>query len=157
MTDRQTDTLYKSLVFKKASIEDAKIIFDLANDPVTRQNSFSTAEIKWEDHIKCFSRKIEDVNCDFYILKDGDSVIGSIRVDYDNDKLTGLISYNVSANHRRRGYGTKMIQMITDKARKGYTLVGEVKKTNVGSIKCFENNNYIKSENEDEYIYKKEV
>ena len=39
---------------RKATIEDMDLLFQWANDPVVRKNSFSTAEISYEEHTKWY-------------------------------------------------------------------------------------------------------
>ena len=53
---------------RAVTAEDAKTLFDWTNDPVTRQNSFQSKPVLWEEHIAWLQRKLEDENCFFFIL-----------------------------------------------------------------------------------------
>lgn len=46
----------------KAKLEDMMDVFNLANDPEVRKNSFSQKQINLEDHKIWFSKKICDQN-----------------------------------------------------------------------------------------------
>ena len=41
---------------RKATIEDRDLLFQWANDPLVRKNSFSTAEIAYEEHVDWYNR-----------------------------------------------------------------------------------------------------
>ena len=47
---------------REAIIEDIDILCKWANDPLVRQNSFSTEKIRYEDHVKWFNRVLKGDN-----------------------------------------------------------------------------------------------
>lgn len=134
---------------RKATLSDAKIIYEWANDPVTRKNSFSHEEIKWDDHIAWYTKKLSDSNCLFFILEDGQIPAGSIRLDCVPGPNEAIISYNISPAFRGRGLGKTILMLIEEKVLQDYRfdlnikkLVGEVLPDNEASKKCFEHNGY---------------
>ncbi len=177
--------------------EDAKMLFAWTNDPVTRQNSFQSKPVLWEEHVAWLQRKLEDENCFFFILTDGKRDYGTIRVDCitvesnDADDLKaddgqtdgasilgeekyGLISFSIAPEQRGKGLGRKMLLLLEStlkinrieaglaedglteerqletqqaesqehKSLKLNLLRGEVKKSNIASRRCFEENGY---------------
>ena len=57
---------------RKATIEDMDLLFQWANDSVVRKNSFSTAEISYEEHMKWYHNLLKREDCMQYIYMDGD-------------------------------------------------------------------------------------
>lgn len=125
---------------RRATLQDKKLIFDWANDPETRQNSFNTETIKWEDHSAWYDRKLSDENCQMYILMDFFKPLGQVRVDREGDK--GVISYSIDKESRGQGLGKEMLSLLEAKLvgnkNECNTLVAEVKTENLGSRKVFE-------------------
>ena len=142
---------------RKATIKDAKDLFDIANDPVTRKNSFSEKPIEWENHIYWLSDKLLDKNCLFYVGVEDEKVCGSIRFDIKGKKA--IISYSVAPAFRGKGIGTKLLLMaeefVKNEAGK-IELIGEVKTDNEASKKCFIKNGYVyKGKTLTEAVYSK--
>lgn len=129
---------------RKVTIEDAKTLFDWSNDPVTRQNSFQSKPITWDEHISWLRKKLNDENCFFYILTDGVNDCGTIRldcidrkdvenatIDSENDSENnstsnvtsnstsesryGLISFSIAPEQRGKGLGTKLLLLLEQK------------------------------------------
>ena len=61
------------------SIEDCNLVFNLSNDPVVRENSFNTAPILYENHVKWYNKVINDSNILFYLIYDDDHFVGQLR------------------------------------------------------------------------------
>ena len=72
------------LYLRKATENDVDILFKWANDEVVRKNSFSTGQIKYEDHLAWFDKLLKDSNRIQFILEQNDegrtSLIGQIRI-----------------------------------------------------------------------------
>ncbi len=150
------------MFLRKVNEEDAKILLEWSNDPVTRQNSFSKDPISWENHISWFKKKLGDRFCFFYIAEDETgNQFGTIRVDFDEAFKTGTISYSVAPKHRKKGVGTKLIGLCENALKEekiNCTLEGAVKTENISSIRCFQKNGfYITREAKEELIFQKNV
>ena len=154
---------------RPVSESDAKILYDWINDPVTRQNSFQTQPVVWEEHINWLQQKLKDINSFLFIMSDGQNDCGTIRIDIKKaDKMIseayGLISFSIAPTCRGKGLGEKILALAEQlvKEIKGVEdkeqvkdlkndimdtniklLVGEVKVENIASCKCFEKNHYI--------------
>lgn len=92
---------------KVASIEDTDTTFKWANDPVIRKHSFSKAEIRKEEHVLWFERKIQSEDCIYLIALKDDISVGSIR--FDLNEGDALISYLVDPLYHGYGYGQVLL------------------------------------------------
>lgn len=144
------------LHFVKADMEYIDIIYRWANDETTRQNAFNTNPIPYEDHIKWYTKKLEEENTFFYVCKQDDKNIGQLRVEIEGNEA--IISYSVDKNHRGKGFGKKLIHYAEEiikaycnQYHKTIKLIGKVKHGNMASQKCFVAEGYDK-ETLDDYI-----
>ena len=64
---------------RTAGAGDAEFVFRLSNDGLVRRNSADSAEIRWEDHVKWFSRMLTSPDCIFYIVESEGTPIGQVR------------------------------------------------------------------------------
>lgn len=135
------------MILRKANIDDCRFIFDLSNDPVVRANSFSTIEIKWEDHINWFKKQLNSDNKIFLIIcEDDETSIGQVRFDVTG-RNNAKISLSLLEKVRGRGLGSKVIRMSTKKTfseTKVERVEAWVKKDNAASLKTFEKSGYMK-------------
>ena len=134
------DTIFCMIELKSVESKDMDLIYEWANDPLTRKMSFSSDPIPYEDHIKWFGKKLSDKDCHFYILYVDDIPVGTVRLD----RKTGneyAVSYSVGKEYRGKGYGSLIISLCVDKAMidiPDCTLISaQVKEDNTSSAKCF--------------------
>ncbi len=130
----------RRLTFRRATIDDAKLLYDWRNDPVARENSFaSTKEILWEEHITWLSAKLQDDKiCIFILLEDNTRPIGQVRFDVF-DKV-GTVSIVIDPSLRGLGYGRKGLKMLCDyifSAQIAVCLKACIKKTHSASLDIF--------------------
>ncbi|HLF07214.1 MAG TPA: UDP-2,4-diacetamido-2,4,6-trideoxy-beta-L-altropyranose hydrolase, partial [Thermoplasmata archaeon] len=59
--------LARGISFRRAASGDARLVWEWANDPDTREASFDTAPIPWETHEDWFAKKVVDPECVFLI------------------------------------------------------------------------------------------
>src|SRR5258706_3099130 len=81
MAERQRFVAGGDLRIRLASYDDALLLWQWANDPVARQNSFNSAAIAWDDHEAWYREKLASRNCRNWILEIGDLPVGQIRYD----------------------------------------------------------------------------
>ncbi|MBR0343401.1 MAG: GNAT family N-acetyltransferase [Oscillospiraceae bacterium] len=137
------------LYLRKATPADIDLIYEWANDPVVRSASFNTAPIPYEDHKKWYDGVMRRDDVQLFVLMDDESPAGQIRLNIDGDEAE--ISYSISAAFRGKGYGRKMLRLMTETIRSDYreinTLIAKVKPENAASKALFEGEGY-----ETEYI-----
>lgn len=142
------------LELREVNAKDMDLLFEWANDPVTRQNAFHTEAIPYETHRNWFIKTLADRDVLIYILctdVSGKEIpIGQIRLAIEGEEA--LISYSIDATKRGQGFGTKMILMAEEKLREMRADVtyckGQVKPENMASAKVFDKCGYDLEEKE---------
>ena len=128
-----------ALVIREATLEDAQLYFEWANDPVVRQMAFHTEPIPWENHIKWFSSKVASDKTQLLLCYCQDHPIGQVRFDI----LEGgeaEIDISIAKDFRAKGYGKKMLITALEYERREYgvtVFVSEVKEENISSQRMF--------------------
>lgn len=148
----------KNTIFRKATSQDINLVFEWANDPVTRSNSFNQNPIPYENHTKWFSNKLASDSCIMLILEADNQPVGILRLDIvSDDPKTAEISYSISPLHRGKGYGTQMIASVKVLPEISefeiQKLIANVKESNVSSQICFEKAGYQKSLSHEGFLY----
>lgn len=118
--------------------EDCDLLWQWANDPETRRNSFHTEQITLEEHKAWLSQVLADENTKLYILFENDVPVGQIRLLFLD---RWQISYSIAPEFRGQGYGKVLLQMAEKELiQNGYVgdvLFAEVKIHNIASQKIF--------------------
>lgn len=119
---------------------DIELLWEWANDPDTRQNSFDSAKIPWEEHSAWCQKKLSDADCRLWIASNGGSApVGCVRFDCKESEAT--ISLTVAPSARGKGYGTKIIQQACDRLFADsplHLIHAYIKPNNLASVKVFE-------------------
>jgi RimJ/RimL family protein N-acetyltransferase len=93
-----------------ATIQDGSLLWEWANDSVTRRNSFSNEPITWDVHQSWYATKLASPDCRLWILDFQKKPVGQIRYDRISSD-TAQISFSVAPVMRGRGFGTLLLQM----------------------------------------------
>lgn len=122
---------------RKASINDAEILFNWANDPYTRKNSFDSTIIKWNDHLLWLKKKLGDPNSIIYILLYNKKPIGVVRFEVKKDASIGI---TVAPNHRGLGLGSEILKIACNTfwENSAVNILAYIKKGNIASQRVFE-------------------
>ena len=131
----------KKPMLRKVKYFDCLTLFNWANDPTVRLNSFNKNDIKLEEHKIWLQKRLDSQNCNYYLLMDNGHNTGSIRFDIDKDN-NALINYLVDPLYHGKGYGKKILTLGIEKLRRERhinKLIGFVKHNNIASIKIFNN------------------
>ena len=141
---------------RKANVEDAKLIFDWANEPDVRANSFNPELIEWDNHIKWFRNKLDSVGCIILILEEHDHPIGQIRFDL-NDEAQWEVDYSVGSEFRGQGIGKRIIKEgMSHLHQNKYhePIVAKVKRSNIPSLKVFRKLGFKEQLNQDVFVFR---
>ena len=128
---------------RRAKPADARFVWTVNNHPTTRAQSVSTGDIPWETHVAWFQARLARSDCGFLIGLSGDEPIGVARFDVAGGEA--VISLAVSADHRGRGFGGRLIRSITDLALARADVrvaVAFTRPTNTASRRAFAHNGY---------------
>ena len=128
------------ICLRPVSHSDIELLWEWANDPITRQNSFDSAKIPWEEHSAWCQKKLSDDSCRLWIASNGGSAaVGCVRFDCKESEAT--ISLTVAPSARGKGYGIKIIQKACDELFKEssfHLIHAYIKPDNIASVKVFE-------------------
>lgn len=133
------------LYVRHARMSDEVLVLNWANDPETRQNSFSPDPISVDTHRQWFRNRLRDLDgCCLYIVETKDGIpIGQVR--FEKNDSVWEIGYLVAPHFRRRGLGRPILEAALLKLRSehsGVLVLGKVKKSNLPSCKVFESLNF---------------
>ena len=133
---------YKEHIFlRKATFNDALDIFNLANETIVRENSFSSNKIEWDEHIEWFKNKLESNTCEIFIIECLGEFAGQVRFDINSEQNEAVIS--ISIVEKMRGLGLSSFVITNSlrelpKFRRDVKLIkAYIKDENIASVKSF--------------------
>ena len=104
----------KTISFRKANENDMILYFNWTNDASVRENSYKSEPISLENHQNWFYKKIKDETCFMVVFENHiGTAIGQVRIQ-KQDKNIAVIGISNDANHRGKGYASKMIQLASE-------------------------------------------
>ena len=125
---------------RKATIDDAKLLFDWTNDDDVRATAVVKKKIEWDEHINWLTNKLQSNQSHIFILTDDKNEnIGVIRFDKNNDDF--VISYSIDKLHRGKGMGYLILQLGIKELLQNESqckFVASVQTDNIASNKIFE-------------------
>jgi RimJ/RimL family protein N-acetyltransferase len=129
-----------ALILRQAQAGDARLLFEWANDPVARAQSFTQATIPWQDHERWFARKLADMRCMLLIAEDAlGRPVAQVRFDLGED-ASAIISVAVAPEQRGRGYGAAAIAQACEALRVRHgamTVIAYIRADNLVSQRAF--------------------
>lgn len=130
---------------KKASKDDCDLLFNWANDVYSRENSFNSSQINYDEHVIWFDNKLNSNNSNIYIFYYNSFPVGQARIDIENNE--GIISYSIDNYYRGQGLSKNMLCLLEKKVNnKVNKLIAFVKYDNIRSQRKFEQLDYTKLE-----------
>lgn len=115
MRQRERRLLDSELTIRHASFDDELLLWQWANDPVTRRNSFTSGPISWDEHQAWCARKHASPDCRLWIMRAGELPVGQIRYERCGGDAAEL-SFSVAPGFRGNGLGTRLLQSTLDLA-----------------------------------------
>jgi len=122
-----------------ANEKDVIDVFNLSNDELVRKMSIITDEIDFKTHEEWFYKAINDKNCDFFVIKDENDLIGQVRFEKKEAEI--IVSISISKKYRGFNLSYIILQECMQKS-KFKNFVAYIKPENIASIKIFEKLNY---------------
>ncbi len=114
-----------------ATFADSDLLLRWRNDPVTRRNSHSTAELDEKAHQGWLAKALSDPARVIFIGEVNCEPVGTVRCDWMQARIE--LSWTVAPECRGRGYGTELVRAAAE-AFAGHELYAEIKAGNAASI-----------------------
>jgi RimJ/RimL family protein N-acetyltransferase len=121
---------------REATAADVALAFAWANDPETRQNSFSSDSIPFETHRKWFQSKLQDEACSFYVIEKHLTPIGVVRLDQGEETI---VSITLAPEARGKGYGATALRLSLSEYWRNHDdpVFAYIKANNARSLRAF--------------------
>ena len=140
-----SDTTPILLTLRDATPEDCQRIWEWRNEPLTRESSFDTSCIPYQDHERWFLLKLRDSGTAIFVASDAASrKVGYARFSIENDQAE--ISVSVDQSERGKGYGSAAIRAGSDRVLSNSTvkrIVAYVKLDNPASLATFKRAGFV--------------
>ena len=122
-------------ILRPAELRDMKPVFDLANDPLVRENSIHTDPIPWKDHVVWFNSIVVDPDVKLFIAETATGeMVGQVR--FQKRGAAWIVSISVAAAFRGKKIGGRLLDQAIKDCR-GLNMIAQIRKTNTASIKMF--------------------
>lgn len=98
------------LRLRRATPQDAEMIWRLANDPGVRGNSFNPEPIPLDHHLRWYNGKLSSPDSRMWVLELGGVIVAQVRYDLiDSDTVE--VHFAVAPNFRGKGLGTTILKL----------------------------------------------
>ncbi len=134
-----------------ATLEDAKLIFDLSNESLVRENSINQSKILWEDHLKWLPGKIADDSCFYLLAFSAENLfVGQIR--FDICETEAIVGISITKEFRGKGLSTDLLIHSAELLFTNYPhvtfITAKINKSNEASLTTFIKAGYVYSSKE---------
>ena len=147
---------YQGLTVLRTTENDSKDIWEWRNDEQTKQMSISGSSVSWETHSSWYERSLVNPNRYLYLgFMNGNEKIGMCRFDVDVKTNIAEVSINLNPQHRNKKLSSQLLSQAITKfcEEKNTDLAAKIKKTNLGSIKCFTKSGFTFEREDQDYNY----
>lgn len=135
---------HPKLKIRRLRNNDRNFLWELANDPIARNQSYHTKSIAWNDHKRWFRNILSNPRNIVYIaILNNKTRIGVIR--YERKYSSATISINISPTHRDHGYGKCLLMLTSSQIfhdEKINKILAYIKASNQASIHMFKKAGY---------------
>jgi UDP-2,4-diacetamido-2,4,6-trideoxy-beta-L-altropyranose hydrolase len=141
----------EAMQLRRATPGDASLLWQWANDPLTRANSFHSEAIPWDQHLDWYADKLRAAETRIWILEYRGIPVGQIRYDRLAHDLA-QISYVVAPGWRGRGIGSQLLTKSSPPACAElgvHRLQGITFVDNIASVRAFHRAGYRVEKEED--------
>ena len=132
------------ITLRPAAQDDCRRLWGWRNEPATREASFDTEPISYEDHESWFSRKLDAPEMRIFIIIDANGhEVGYVRFNIEADEAE--ISVSVDGAERGKGYGAAAIRQGSEQVLalgQVNRIVAHIKHDNPGSVAAFQRARY---------------
>jgi len=128
------------VTLRPAVLEDCRRLWEWRNEQATREASFSSQSIPFEEHAQWFASKLSDPHMRIFIAAGNHGYeIGYVRFDIIEEEAK--ISVSIDKNERGKGYGVAVIKngsdhlLMTEPLQR---IIAHIKTNNPASVVAFE-------------------
>jgi RimJ/RimL family protein N-acetyltransferase len=129
-----------ALALRRATAQDAALLFEWANEPQARAMSFSSEPIAWQAHCAWLAQKLADARCLLFVVTEAEGTpVGQVRLDLEPAGVA-VISVSVDRRHRGRGIGRRAIELAVAEAVRrvpGIEVHAYLRPDNAASLRAF--------------------
>ncbi len=122
--------MIEKIILRPASVEDAALLFELRNDPLTRSASLNPKKVEKNEHYKWLDNLMEDRHRNLYIAESEGKPVGTVRSDYKDGAYE--LSWTVAPFARKKGVGKLMVSTLADRIEQ--PIFARIKEGNASSI-----------------------
>jgi UDP-2,4-diacetamido-2,4,6-trideoxy-beta-L-altropyranose hydrolase len=133
---------------RPATAADAFLLWQWANEPSARANSFHAEPIPWGDHLSWYQARLASADSRIWLLERRGAPVGIIRYDRA-DPHRAELSFAVTSSQRGLGIGTRLLTMSLEPAMRELgvsTVEGTVFAANGASARSFLKAGYTQAE-----------
>jgi UDP-2,4-diacetamido-2,4,6-trideoxy-beta-L-altropyranose hydrolase len=118
MAERQQFVGGDGAWLRPATSADSLLLWQWANDPPTRRDSFNSAKISWREHEDWLRDKLASTASRMWIMQIGNLPVGQIRYDRIEscEGRSAEVSFTIAAGFRGIGLGTRLLEMTAELA-----------------------------------------
>lgn len=135
------------LILRRATINDASLLFGWRNDIVTRTNFINQDPVPWEVHVDWLARTLANPDRLLFVGADGQPV-GTSRLDICT--TLAELSYTIAPEHRRKGYGHALVRETVKHS--AIPIKATVKRQNTASCRILEAADFSTTGEEDDLL-----
>lgn len=129
----------RDIRLRPAVRDDARLLWEWANDPDVRRFAFHSEPIAWDDHLNWLDDRLSRDDSLIYVAELDGSHIGQVRFDLADHVAN--IDYSIAPSWRGRGFGSSLLVAAVARLnfdRPGAQPVGVVLAANAASHRSFE-------------------
>ena len=126
------------LTYRPFDAQDKSFIFDLNNDPESRENSFYPNSISPQEHDTWFAKRLADEETVIYVCQQVGKSIGIVRFQKDGTKAT--VGVNIIKEMRSLGLAKRILKHCCEEylLKHDVEILAYIKSVNVASVRSFE-------------------
>jgi len=122
---------------RRAQPDDARMLFDWRNDPLTRAASHRQDVVSYDDHLTWMAAVLADPARSLFVAEADGRPVGTVRVEQDEDGSI-LLSWTVAPEARGQGAGKAMVAMAVAQLGTWRTVRAQVRAWNLASVRVAE-------------------
>lgn len=133
--------MHDQLRLRRVTADDARLLWQWANDPDLRSESLTREPIPWEAHLKWLTSRLASARSRLWVMEAGGQAVGHVRCETAPGSLSATLSFYVAPEYRGRGLGTALLlaaRELTLQELDVQEVLALASVTNLASCRAFE-------------------